>query len=94
MAEMRDSEEGRKGAHIVVVEVGREVTGFVRIFARPMRDASPDRIVVLKNIIERVWDIIQSLACWNLHNSKRINFIKINLLGREYNTYYDNNLWL
>lgn len=49
-----NGEEGRKGAHVAVVEVGREVTGFVRIFARPMRDASRDRIVVSKNIIERV----------------------------------------
>jgi len=36
----RRREEGRKGVHNVVIEVGREVTGFVRIFARPMRDAS------------------------------------------------------
>jgi len=37
IAEMGNGEEGRKGAYVVVVEVGREVTDFVRIFTRPMR---------------------------------------------------------
>jgi len=51
MAEMGNVEEGRKGVY-VVVEVGREVTDFVRIFTRPMR--AEIALSLSKNIIEHV----------------------------------------
>lgn len=75
---MGNSKEGQKGAH---VEVGREVTDFVRIFARPMRDAKPNCIVVLKNIIERVFEILSNLWHAEIYIilSAPIDFIKINL---------------